>query len=128
MVAEEYRNAPLGDLQTWVRSEVVKSAESQAMGAYRARDGLMTAIWRLDQLHKDGKVRGTCACGKPVEKCRDRSVLTPVLAALTKWEDKELVRLASGKDHGLPAEHPKVMERAGRSFSSLYRKTDRFRR
>lgn len=121
VVIRDYRDAPLGDLQTWIQSEAVKAAESRVRGAYKSRDYMMASIWRLDQLHKNGRTRGTCACGKPEGKCPDRAALTPVLNALTTWENRELDRLKVGKDHGLPAEHPKVMERSKRSYSSVFR-------
>lgn len=120
-VQKNYRDAPLGDLQTWVQSETVKAAESRMRGAYRSRDAVMVAVWQLDQLHKDGRTRGTCACGKPEAKCRDRAALTPVLTALTSWENRELERLKVGKEHGLPSDHPEVMKRSNRSYSSVFR-------
>lgn len=122
VIDRDYNDAPLGPLRTWVQSQAVVAAESRMSRAYRSRDTVMAGIWRLDQLHKDGKNQDTCACTKPAARCRDRAALTPLLKALTTWEDREFERLKVGKDHGLPNDHPEVMKRAHRGYSSAFRR------
>ena len=120
LISDDYANAPLGDLQTWMRSEIVRRAEARAMSAYRSRDKLMVALWNLDHLHSGGKA-GVCKCVKAEGKCRDLAALATVQPALVSWETGEVERLKNGRDHGLPAEHPEVRKRARRPFTSVFR-------
>jgi len=120
VIDSDYANAPLGDLQMWVQSIIVKNAESRMRSAYRSRDSAMATLWRLDRLHRDGKSRGTCLCGKPEPSCRERKALRQVTSLIDRWEQGELERLKAGKDHGLPGDHPEVLKRSSRTFSSVY--------
>jgi hypothetical protein len=119
VVERDYESAPLGPLQSWLSTEIVKAAEARTATAYRSRDRHMATLWRLDNRHRDGKQAGTCACGQPAAKCRDRELLDASRDDLYRWENRELERLKDGKRHGLPDEHPEVRKRS-RSWSSVY--------
>lgn len=110
-----YANAPIGDLQQWVQSDLVKRSRSRERSAYRMRDEAMVVLWRLDQLHGDSKRGALCKCGEPIPKCPERKLLTPMIEILDLWEEQQLKRLRSGQIHGLPREHPEVLKKTGYS-------------
>ncbi|MHB1172592.1 MAG: hypothetical protein ACYCZY_08875 [Lacisediminihabitans sp.] len=116
VVDNDYHDAPLGDLQTWMQSESVKIFESKMRAAYRSRDSTMVALWRLDRLHGDSKTRGKCQCGVRDDKCKARAALAPILPVLDRWEARELERLTMGREHGLPRDHPEVLKRKTYSY------------
>lgn len=116
VVDSDYRDAPLGELQTWMQSESVKASESKMRAAYRARDSTMVALWRLDRLHGDSKVRGKCQCRERDDTCKARAALAPILPALDRWEARELERLRMELEHGLPRDHPEVLKRKSYSY------------
>ena len=114
-VMSDYHSAPLGALQQWVQSAAVADVEERSDQAYRSRDRVMAALWRVDALHRDDvRRRGHCSCGKRQYQCPEREALTPAIRILDTWEKKQLDRCFAGKTHGLPKTHPKVIERNGR--------------
>jgi len=113
VTVKQYHDAPLGDLQTWVRSEVVKSIELQRQGAYAARDRTFVALWRIDVLHNDESDSGACSCEKNATACKELAAIKPVINVLDNWETAQIERLEKGLEHGLPRDHPEVMRRSG---------------
>lgn len=94
----------------------VVDAEGKMRAAYRARDKVMSTIWRLDRLHHEGKSAGVCSCNKRTQQCREFQSLAPMLATLDAWEQKQIDFLARGLEHHLPHEHPEVQKRRSRGW------------
>lgn len=122
LVDADYQNAPIGELQTWMQSLAVKAAENRVRSAFRTRDAAMAKVWKLDDLHKEGKSRALCFCGKPEAKCKDREELVDIQNNLVRWESQQIERLKNGKEHGLPREHPEVMKNSSRGYGYGWRR------
>jgi len=115
VVLGEYENAPLGDLQTFLQSEVVAGAESKMRAAYQSRGRAMAALWAIDRMHRDGKRPNFCECGVAVDKCSARKALPEsIVNDLDRWERRELELLKRGVRHQLPEDHPEVVKRRPR--------------
>jgi len=111
VVLDNYDKTALGEIQGWLQSQVVQQAEERMRGAYRSRDRVMGAIWRLDRLHSDAKKAGMCTCGKTALQCKERVALDPVLKTLDGWEAKQIELVKKDLEHHLPQEHPEVQKR-----------------
>lgn len=94
---------------------VAEQAEVKREQAYRMRNSALGRLWAVDELHhEDDDHRGYCTCELPVRHCKVFGALTPLRSALYKWEIAEADRLDRGLPHGLPADHPKVIEHSRR--------------
>ncbi|WP_184238076.1 hypothetical protein [Conyzicola lurida] len=117
-MASQYADAPIGDLQNWVRAAVVSKAGSDRDTAFRTRDAAMRVVWRIDQLHRKKYNRDTaCSCGTKATSCRELKAVEPFADELDRWEDEQLARLSKGRDCGLPKEHPKMAGRGPLQYS-----------
>lgn len=111
VVMGDYDKSALGELHSWLESAVVQQAENRMRGAYRSRDRVMGALWKLDQLHGAGKKPGICACSKPGAQCKERAALDPIVKMLDSWEAKQINFVRKDLEHHLPPEHPEVQKR-----------------
>lgn len=112
-------NAPWPTVEHWYQSEQVADATRKRDSAYRSRDRAFRALWFIDQVHHEDAGRANyCACGNRAEKCQVLDALEPVRDALYKWENQQIDRLRSDREHGLPHEHPEVLRHGGRWYRS----------
>lgn len=108
-------NAPWPTVEHWYQSEQVTDATRKRDSAYRSRDHAFRALWFIDQVHhEDVGGANHCTCGAPAELCKMFTALEPVRDALYKWENQQIDRLRSDREHGLPHEHPEVLRLGGR--------------
>ncbi|MEX1078545.1 MAG: hypothetical protein WED09_05505 [Homoserinimonas sp.] len=108
-IVSDYRQRPIGDVQNVVEQAVVSDASRRADSAAKARDRVMGAVFRIDELHhEEGE---SCSCGKRVTECKEFVALGFIRDTYYRWENRQIDRLNEGKPHGLPLDHPK-----GKSF------------
>lgn len=115
---EDYSTRPIGDLQQFLQSEVVRDAERKRESAFRVRGRAMRAIWHLDELHRgagDGKM---CECGRPTRECKEFAAVEPVREELYEWERRQIERVKAGKMHELPDRHPEVRKHGGTAWGA----------
>lgn len=108
-----YEQTPLGGIRAWLQEGIVLDAESKMRGAYRARDKVMSSIWRMDRIHHESDKAEVCSCGKRTDRCREFQALAPVVDTLDKWEVKQVEFLRKHLEHHLPREHPEVQKQRG---------------
>ncbi|WP_426515651.1 hypothetical protein ACPPVQ_13670 [Diaminobutyricibacter sp. McL0618] len=113
VVSRDYANAPIGDLQSWLRSQLVEDAQQATRSAFRARSAAMAVLWNLDGLHHESPNGKTCVCGRKVSDCRELRFLADCTSTLYGWEQQQLDRLKKGLECGLPREHPEMVKRNG---------------
>jgi len=110
IVAGEFDRTRLGGVRSLLESEIVTRAVRKAELAHRRNDWSMAVLWRIDRLHREDPARPlSCACGKSLAACAEWKALEPVRKSLHEWESKNLVLLRDGKRHGLPDDHPEVL-------------------
>jgi len=117
-MATQYADAPLGELQNWVRSEVVTRAGSARDAAYRKRDAAMRVVWRIDKVHRKSERDTSCSCGRKANACRELQAVELFADDLDRWEDDQLARLSKGRECGLPREHPRMVGRGPLQFTN----------
>lgn len=118
------RDNTIGDLQAvlktghlnsgaeqWMADLEVKSAHDKRRSAYRSRDFVYVALWRVAQLHDiDDSRPDYCICGADADSCRELAAISRQLSFLEIWEEKQIERLLEDREHGLPDEHPEVLK------------------
>lgn len=87
--------------------EVLDEAKDQTRSALRSRDNAYSELLTIKLLHR--QQRGTkCSCGR--DSCPTaRRFFEP--SGLDRWEADQVERLRKNESHGLPANHPAVLDR-----------------
>ena len=110
-IASEFTRAPTGAIRSALDNELVTRAERTTALAYRRLDRTMTALWRVNRLHHDDeKKAGFCSCGTKTANCAEGLAIDGERQELAGWERRNLQLLHDGQRHGLPADHPAVVE------------------
>lgn len=99
------------EVEHWFADQRIGEASEKRELAYRSRDRAFCALLGIDQRHHEDERRsGLCSCGQRLARCRDYEALLPVVNSLRGWENKQIDRLRTGLEHGLPDDHPEVQK------------------
>lgn len=110
----ELRGAPDDRVLQWFAGVEVQEAHSQRDAAYRSRDHAFRALWAADRIHHHDRTRDErCSCGRAAAACRELAAIEDAGESLDRWERAQIARLEQGRDHGLPRDHPRVVELRG---------------
>lgn len=105
-VVSDYSTKLIGDVQNIVEHAIVDDAKAREMSARRARDRVMGAVFRIDEIHHESGDK--CTWGKRITECAEFAALGFIRDEFYKWENRQLGLLKDGKYHGLPYDHPKA--------------------
>jgi hypothetical protein len=105
-IASDYSEHPARDIRNLVDQAIVDKATRRADSEAKAKDRAMAVVFRLDRLHHEDGVN--CSCGKRITECEEYSALNAIRPSYYAWEKLQLERLAEGKPHGLPVDHPQA--------------------
>ncbi|WP_104132939.1 hypothetical protein [Cryobacterium sp. M91] len=93
-----------------LQNDLVKRAERNTELARRQIDWAMGGLWRIAGLHHDDPAQpAKCSCGRTAGSCAESSAIDALRQALDDWEKKNVLLLQGGRRHGLPADHPAVL-------------------
>ncbi len=108
MATHSETNGPMTDQYS------LEQATLRADAAERARDRVMCAVFRIDELHHEAG--DDCSCGKRITQCSEFSALNFIRTTYYAWENRQIERYKSGKPHGLPLDHPLGRQFQGRAW------------
>jgi hypothetical protein len=101
---EELEARPTQTVYRNLDQETVWEAERERNRAYGARDAAFIHFAELRALHHDTG-RGTCSCGKSVDKCKETEIINEC-GAYMKWEARQVKHYRGYRDCDLPDGHP----------------------
>jgi hypothetical protein len=109
-IADNFDRSGPGAAGSLIENEIIRRAERKTELAHRLNDRIMSALWRIGNLHRDDDAAGhRCSCGRTTAQCAEWKAVEPQRRALSDWEKRNLVLLREGKRHGLPDDHPDVV-------------------
>lgn len=105
---QQLRDRPQRTVERYVDQDELETAKAEADRAFRSRENAWQALCEVRLIHREGE-RGRCRCGQHLERCKV-AMIVDRYPGLEKWENEQIRRLRSNRDHRLPDNHPAVLD------------------
>jgi hypothetical protein len=104
----ELQERPEKVVERWHGTDEIEAADAKAQRAYRSRENAWQALCEIRLLHREAS-DGKCRCGKRYDDCPEAQIVGSY-PGLAKWEKEQWERYHRYETHGLPDNHPALVD------------------
>lgn len=104
----ELQDRPEKLVERRIGEDELNTARAEADRAFRSRENAWQALTEIRLIHRESD-HGQCRCGKRMDRCPEAQIVDRY-PALARWEEEQVRRFRDGLSHGLPVNHPAVLD------------------